>query len=116
MKVIVCGGRTYRDREHLFSWLDKFHAKNPITLLIEGGARGADRLAWEWAEERNIAWVEKKADWDLYGKFAGPIRNKAMLEVNPDAVIAFPGGTGTADMIRQAKAADVKIYDGSKDL
>lgn len=116
VKIIVCGGRDYRNREHLFAWLDKFHERYCIVHLIEGGAKGADRLAWEWANSRGIKCSEYKADWETYGKAAGPRRNQAMLNQNPNFVVAFTGGSGTADMINRAKAAGVKVYDGSKDL
>ena len=48
---------------------------------------------------------EFKADWDKFGRAAGPIRNAQMLrEGKPDLVVAFPGGRGTANMVAQAKA------------
>jgi len=50
------------------------------------------------------------ADWSRHGKSAGPIRNRQMLiEGRPDIVVAFPGGKGTANMIKQAVEAGVKV-------
>ena len=49
LRVLVCGGREFRNRSFLFDVLDKFHAATPFDLLIHGGARGADRLAGDWA-------------------------------------------------------------------
>jgi hypothetical protein len=55
---------------------------------------------------------EYKAKWDKYGKSAGPIRNKKMLdEGKPDLVFAFPGGPGTNNMIKQAKEKNILIYN-----
>ena len=50
------------------------------------------------------------ANWKKHGRAAGPIRNKQMLEeAKPDLVIAFPGGAGTANMVKQAREAGVKV-------
>jgi hypothetical protein len=51
------------------------------------------------------------ADWNTHGRAAGPIRNQRMLdEVKPELVVAFPGGRGTADMVRRAREAGVNVY------
>lgn len=77
---------------------------------MQGGAKGVDTFAREWAVTYPAIkrWVAK-ADWDRYGKSAGPIRNKRMLDWGPDLVVAFPGGKGTANMIKQAEDAGVKV-------
>lgn len=112
MRFIVCGGRKYSNYHAVRNVLNLVHAKTPITLIIEGGALGADRLARGWAIENHIPFVTEQADWDRYGKRAGPMRNRAMLEKHaPDGVIAFPGGMGTADMIEQARCAWVTVYE-----
>lgn len=113
MKVLVCGGREYMDESFVYKTLDEIHKKTPITLIIEGGARGADAYAYHWWECSNIDQVCLKtypADWKKYGMGAGPIRNKQMLdEGKPDLVVAFPGGVGTADMVRRAKWENVPV-------
>lgn len=76
---------------------------------MQGGAKGWDQFAKEWAIVNRIQHFECKPDWNKYGLAAGPIRNARMLEWKPDYVIAGPGGRGTADMIRQAVAAGVKV-------
>lgn len=111
MRLLACGGRNFTDRDFVFEVLDRIHAKRPIVLVIEGGARGADRMARMWAISRGIQYVTESAQWELYGKSAGHIRNQAMLDLwNPDGVVAFPGGRGTADMVSKAKAAGVVVY------
>jgi hypothetical protein len=50
-----------------------------------------------------------KADWHRHGRAAGPIRNQKMLDWGPDLVVAFAGGTGTAGMVRLARAACVEV-------
>ena len=108
MRAIVCGSRNYKDWELLYRVLDGLG----ITHVIEGGARGADRLAREWALSRLIPLSTFDADWGAHGKAAGGIRNQQMLdEGKPDLVVAFPlaKSSGTWDMVRKAKAANVSV-------
>jgi hypothetical protein len=116
MRVLVCGGRDFNDALTLGSWLGGIHKNNgPITLLIEGGARGADFMARKFAEWQGIPTKTFEADWTKHGKAAGPIRNQQMLdEGKPDLVVAFEGGAGTRDMVTKAKAAGVKILMATK--
>lgn len=108
MRVLVCGGRDFDDWELLYRTLDKLPA-NEITI-IEGGAIGADFLSRVWAKHRRQSYVEFPADWKTHGRAAGPIRNKQMLiEGEPDLVVAFPGGRGTANMVQQARSAGVPV-------
>lgn len=111
LRLLVCGGRDFNNREAVYGVLDRAHAHKPITCIIAGGAKGVDRLAADWARDRGIALAEFPADWDTHGRAAGPIRNKQMLEEGkPMGVVAFPGGIGTANMIRQADAAGIKVW------
>ena len=113
MRVLVCGGRDLGDRE----LVDRTLAPLGITLLIEGGAPGADTLAAEWAWENGVHTARVNALWERHGRAAGPLRNSAMLSLDPHLVVAFPGGRGTADMVRRAKAAGVTTLEitGSTD-
>jgi hypothetical protein len=105
MKVLVCGGRDYSDRERVFAILDELHRRHNITQIIEGGARGADALARDWANHRGVEVRTFPADWERYGKSAGFRRNQQMLdEGQSDGAVVFPGGRGTADMQRRASA------------
>lgn len=82
------------------------------SLVIHGGARGADTHAGWAATAVDIPVAVYPADWATHGRRAGPIRNAQMLaEGRPDAVLAFPGGRGTADMVRQARAAGVPVWE-----
>jgi|ERR1700692_2223078 len=115
MKVLVCGGRKFDDALTLESWLGGIHKQHGITLLIEGGAEGADSMARKFAEWAKIPTKTFEADWDRHGTAAGPIRNRQMLvEGRPDLVVAFEGGRGTANMIAQAKAAGVRVLVAKK--
>lgn len=120
MIVLVCGGRDYNDREKLHGELNRLEQESGrlIIGLIHGAARGADTLAKEWMDER-VAWNKRlwsagyPADWATHGKAAGPIRNQHMLDQNPgiELVVAFPGGSGTADMVRRAKTKGIKVVE-----
>lgn len=105
MIVLVCGGRDFSDEVLLSKTLDNEH----ITMLIHGGARGADSLAGAYARRKGIQEVICPANWDFNGKKAGVLRNKAMLNLMPDMVIAFPGGTGTENMCSVASKAGVQV-------
>lgn len=108
MRILVCGGRDFTDKIQLYRTLDFYEN----SFIISGAARGADSLAIKFAKDRNLPYVEFPADWDKYRKAAGPIRNKQMLvEGKPDLVIAFAGGNGTRDMIKQAKKAKVMTLE-----
>ncbi len=110
MKLLVCGGRDVRDASLVFAALSKANRKRPVTELIHGGARGADSIAGIWAKENDVPCTVFMADWSV-GKSAGPQRNQRMLdEGHPDGVVAFPGGSGTADMLRRAEAASVPVW------
>ncbi len=102
MKVLVCGGRDFFDSPKIFKILDQYEE---MTCLIQGGARGADSLAKRYAELKGIPVITMEPNWKHYNKAAGTIRNGWMLHfAKPDAVVAFPGGRGTQDMIDQAIA------------
>lgn len=116
MRVLVCGGRDYSDRQTVFDYLDGLHLLHTITLLIHGGARGADWLAGQWGQDRSVPVTVFAADWFNHGKAAGPLRNAKMLaEGKPDLVVAFPGGRGTTDMVRKANAAGVRVVQPTKE-
>jgi hypothetical protein len=112
MKVLVCGGRDFTNSAYVFSTLDKLHEATPITALMQGGAKGADDLARQWAASNpGVKRYVCHADWATHGRSAGPKRNARMLEWQPDLVVAFPGGRGTANMVGLAKAAGVKVVE-----
>lgn len=112
MRVAVTGGRDFTDRAFIHRVLDAFHAKKPISVLIHGDARGADKLSASWAKAVGVEVLVFPADWERYRNRAGPVRNRQMLrEGLPDIVIAFPGGSGTKDMVSAAGAANVKVLD-----
>ena len=132
MKVLVCGGRTFEGEGFLRYTLDTIHAIAGIDCIVHGDAGrfydypdsacvepgqlpgfwvGADKLAGQWAREHGITEKFYKPDWKQYGRKGGPIRNQQMLDIEkPDLVVAFPGGRGTVDMVKRAKAGGYRVY------
>jgi len=110
MILAVTGGRDYSDVRAFGEALDLVHVLRPFELLVHGCATGADTLAAEWAMSRGIHPVGVPALWDFYGKPAGGKRNRAMLLLKPDLVVAFPGGTGTANMRAATLAAGIPLW------
>jgi len=111
MKLLVCGGRDFANREFAFAELDRVHKKCPVTLLIHGDALGADTLARDWALDRGVHYAAVPALWKAQGRSAGPRRNEAMLLLQPEGVLAFPGGRGTAHMVEIARAAGIPVRE-----
>lgn len=107
--IVVCGGRKYDDRGRLFYVLDWLQERYGISLLVHGGAKGADALANEWAKLRDVECIVHEAEWERHGRSAGPIRNAEMLNHEPKLVVAFPGGVGTANMISLAESKGIEV-------
>ena len=116
MRVLVCGGRNYNERGHIWETLYNIDVtRGPIDCIIHGAATGADSAAMLWAQmTKRVKQESFAADWKTHGKGAGPIRNQRMLdEGKPDLVVAFPGGKGTADMVRRSRIAGVEVVEAA---
>ena len=110
LRVLVCGGRDYDDSQHVWETLAQIN----IAAIAHGGAPGADKHADYFCSQHGLPVYAYYADWKRYGKLAGPIRNKQMLDdFGPDLVVAFPGGRGTAHMVGIARAAGVEVLVAS---
>ena len=110
--VLVCGGRDYEDQAALNAALNAFHSQTlKIRVLLEGGCRGADLLAENWAHQKGIHTARMMALWGIYQNGAGPMRNRAMLLLKPVYCIAFPGNNGTADMIKVSRDAGIPVWE-----
>lgn len=112
MRVLICGDRNYDDYESMATILSAIQVTHDVfDVVIHGAAQGADHLADTYARRHNIPVLAFPADWKAHGRSAGPRRNKQMLaEGKPDVVIAFPGNSGTRNMIAQAEEAGIVIY------
>jgi len=106
MKLIIAGGRDCTLTEAHFTWLDTLPN---VTEVVSGGARGADAGGEKWGTLRGLRVTTFPAQWGLHGRAAGPLRNEQMAKY-ADALAAFPGGRGTSDMMRRAKAHSLEIF------
>lgn len=113
MKILVCGGRDFLDKELLDRTLDEISMQAECRVcIIHGDSRGADKLAGQWADVRGVPVMVFPANWQKFGRSGGPIRNEWMLKWGePDLVVAFPGGRGTANMVKLAVEAAVAVQE-----
>ena len=103
MRIVCTGSRGWTDKATIDR---RFRAlpQSGGTHIIVGEARGADQLVALEALRRGFTLTVVEADWEQYGKRAGPKRNRAMLDMEPDLVLAFwrDKSPGTWDTIREA--------------
>lgn len=112
MRLLVCGSRHYDNFSHVCDVLDTIQLEYLNLHIIHGGADGVDTHAGEWAYMNYRPCTVYPARWPEYGKAAGPIRNKQMIEEGrPDRVLAFlaPNSKGTKNMIEQSAEAGIPV-------
>jgi predicted Rossmann fold nucleotide-binding protein DprA/Smf involved in DNA uptake len=110
-RVIIAGSRYFNNYELLKKQCDLIlQNRQPNVIVISGKARGADSLGERYAKERGYQIIEFPADWNRYGRRAGPKRNELMAQ-NADGLIAFWDGKskGTANMINLANRYGLKV-------
>ncbi len=116
MRIVIGGSRNYNNYEYFMEKLDLILSEFPkeTIIILSGHCRGVDMLAERYAKERGIKLEIFPAHWSTYGKAAGPLRNKAMVE-NADTVIAFWDGIskGTKSLIDHARkqGRDVNVIN-----
>lgn len=101
----IVGSRDFTDKEKFETFVkDWIRKEGKPAIIVSGGARGADTLAKNYANDRKIPLEEIHADWNTYGKKAGPIRNTHIATLCTH-ILAFPSRSGrdTQDTIRKAK-------------
>lgn len=121
MRALICGSRDWDKPAIIDTFVTGLHAMWPGLVIIQGDARGADTAAKNAAQRLHIPHQDYPAQWDVYGKSAGPLRNQEMLDDGqPQVVFGFsddliipvtdgmPGGT--VDMVRRASKAGLPTY------
>lgn len=121
--LLIAGSRSFDDVE-MFERIvaENMPAGAAETVIVEGGAKGADTLARDYARENGIHFSEFKPKWSKYGKAAGPFRNVEMIEFVREHGEAELGGSalffwdgqsrGTAQCIREArKLIPVRVWN-----
>jgi hypothetical protein len=110
VKVVICGDRHWADRPMIE---ERMRALPRGTVVITGGASGADSIAAEIAREIGFPSVVIEAEWSKYGRGAGPKRNRQMLACEPDLVIAFhrnlAASRGTKNCVQQARGLGIQV-------
>jgi hypothetical protein len=88
-RLAIIGSRSFNDYNLMESVLSPFQSQ--LSLVVSGGAKGADLLGERWAKNNNIKTLIFYADWNRYGRSAGFKRNEDIIN-NADMVIAFWDG------------------------
>lgn len=111
-RILICGGSNLLHMPVFHYLCDNFDFLFPYAEeIIEGGATGADYAANVFAySRRGMKSTQVKAEWKLYGKAAGPIRNTAMAALKPDAGLVFPGNNGTKDMSNKLLKLPIPVF------
>lgn len=111
-KAIICGGRdfspTLAHLRFLHSIVERLELN--LTAVLSGCAKGGDSWGEIWAACNGLDIEFFPANWEKYGKSAGFIRNKEMVE-EADMVFAFPGGKGTKHTKDLAKKKGIPVYE-----
>lgn len=110
MRLAIIGSRTFNDYELLEKSIIANFMIDNIDLIVSGGANGADKLGEKFANVNNIQTIIFKPDWNKYGKSAGFIRNKLIVD-NCDSVVAFwdSKSKGTKHSLDYAKKTNKNI-------
>lgn len=113
----MTGGRDYADLEAVEQTFRREATargwSKESLIVINGGAKGLDTLVAEYCHGRGVACATVPANWDIYGKAAGMLRNNWMLLLQPELLLSFPGGAGTAGMTRLADEAGIEVIQCS---
>ena len=109
MRTIIAGSRTIKDYDIVKEAIEKSGFQ--ITTLISGTAPGVDQLGEKWANENGVSIEIHPADWDKWGRAAGPIRNKEMADCAEACIIVWDKvSKGTKNMMMQAIKNGLKLY------
>ncbi len=112
MKVIIAGSRYFTDYQKLKKECDQLLQNQKNIVIVSGDHyKGADKLGIQYANEKGFNLIKFPAEWNKFGKAAGPIRNKQMVNY-ADVLIAFwdRKSKGTASIIRFAKNKGLLVY------
>ncbi len=112
-RVVIAGCRNYNNydeaKEYIDFCINEIREKYEI-IFVSGGCRGSDSLGERYAEENGFKIERYPAQWEKYGRSAGPRRNEKMAQVS-DYIICFWDGQskGTKSMIEYAQKFEKPI-------
>ncbi len=106
-RLVVAGCRNYNNYFKLSREIKKFLKsidKDYAIIIVSGGATGADTLGEKFAAKHNLKVERYPAEWNIYGKSAGPRRNSQMAKISDGVIVFWDGKShGTKSMIECAK-------------
>lgn len=110
-RILVTGSRDLTNQWQVWKDLDAEVDNGPFVLVHGACKFGADAFAAQWATAHGVPQDPHPADWNSYGRRAGPIRNAEMVALGADRCYAYPtrGSRGTVDCIRRAEAAGIPV-------
>lgn len=112
MRVLVTGSRNWTDSAVVKAQLtDLASRRREHMTLVHGAAKGADTIAASLADHMGWDVEAFPAEWDRFGRRAGPVRNQLMVDHGADICLVFPlpDSRGTWDCVRRAKAAGIPL-------
>jgi len=110
-RIAFTGGPDFNDHRRIWAALDKVRAKHPDMVLLHGGSpRGAERIAACWADNRKVAQVAFKPDWNHHRNAAPFKRNDELLDVLPIGVIVFPGSGISRNLADKARKMGIPVW------
>jgi len=110
-RIAFTGGAECNDHQRIWETLDKARTKHPDMVLLHGGSpRGAERIAACWADNRKVAQIVFKPDWNRHRNAAPFKRNDQMLEALPTGVIVFPGSGISANLADKARKMGIPVW------
>lgn len=114
--IAVVGSREFPDKhlikEHLDDILRKAIKRNLRLHIISGGAKGVDTWATDWALENQVMYTVIPAEWNLFGKKAGYLRNEEIWELATAGIAFWDGdspGTQHSFKLAQQQCKKCKI-------
>jgi len=115
MLAVVAGSRSHRLSPLGQSALREILTENKSLIVFTGAASGIDTSTKEYVESQGFLTIDFPANWDKYGKAAGPKRNEKMVKYasrDPSAIwVGFYGGSGTANCKRFAAQYGLRLID-----
>ena len=111
-RIAFSGGPSCNDHRHIWSALDKVHARHADMILLHGATpTGAERAAACWADTRGVPQVAFRPDWNRHKKAAPFKRNERMIDAMPAGLVVF-SGTGIQDnIVDKARAFGIPVWD-----
>ncbi len=120
MRVLFSGNRKFSDDKIVISMLERLAARAGSAAqvtVVHGGSGNLDWMVDVLARHMGMRVEIHRANWQKHGKAAGPIRNRAMVELGADLLVAYPlpGGRGTQDCIERGVRAGIPtlVYNAS---